>query len=162
MLALSAVLACACGPIPGLIPDTRTPRDFARELEPRCAAYPESDFASLLSRDTLDGVEPSVAHVRAGSLDPEARLQGVRIHLRPLPGFTPELLTRRVECHQARVVLGQVTPVPDDPYVLPGRWLDLNASAERDGFVVRAEVQPIALARQVLERAQRFVAPRAL
>jgi hypothetical protein len=85
-------------------------------------------------------------------------LRGARIQLRPTPGMSSEALTRSVECHQSRVTLGEVVPSADDPYVLPGSWLDLDASSTRDSFVIVVSADDFEDARHVLERARRFVA----
>jgi hypothetical protein len=140
------------------LPDMRTPADRAREVAPLCKDVREDDMALLLSVNGIDNVQPAYANIASGVAALEKRLRGARIRLRPTPGMSSEGLTRSLECHQARVALGQVTPVADDPYVLPGAWLDLDASSARDSFVVVASVDDFDDARQVLARARRFVA----
>jgi hypothetical protein len=151
-----AFFIAACSHFP-LVPDTRTPTDFARDLEPKCATYGEADAKDLLSLANIDSVEPLYAHVKSGTMDPEARLRGVRVHVKPLAGLSREGLVRRVECHQERVVLGRAVAPADDPYVLPGRWLDIGADSEGDGFVVLVQIDEFADAKAVLERARRYV-----
>jgi hypothetical protein len=80
--------------------------------------------------------------------------------VKPLAGISAEGLTRSLECHEATVVLRGGAPSDDDPYVLPGQWVDLAVSSEGDGFVVLARVMSIADARVVLDRAKRFAAER--
>jgi hypothetical protein len=148
--------------IPGLIPDTSTPADHAREIEPRCEGFAEERIAPLLSASTFDAVEPAYSYVKSGPDDHEARLRGARLKVKPLPAFSSkEALARVVECHEARVTLGRVAAPADDPYVLPGYWLDVDVDSEGDGFVVLVRADGIHAAQQVLERARRFVSHRA-
>jgi hypothetical protein len=160
LIALWAVaLASGCGVLRALspIPDMRTPADRANEVAPKCAGV----AGDPVPPSAIDSVEPAYAYLKSGPVDPEARLRGARIHVRPLPGYTKEALARSLECHEARVTLGSAAPSADDPYVLPDRWLDIDVDSERDGFVVQVGTDEIADARQVLERARRFAAQRA-
>ncbi len=163
LLALSGGLAAglACGKIPGLTPDMRTPADHAREIEPRCQGFGEEAAAPLLSPAAVDSVEPAYSYVKSGPNDREARLRGARIHVKPLAGLSRESMARTLECHEARVTLGKAEARVDDPYVLPGTWLDLDVDSEGDGFVVQVRTDVTDPARRVLERAQRFTAARA-
>jgi hypothetical protein len=138
--------------------DLRTPADRAREVFPLCKSVREDDMATLLSPSAVDTVQAAYATVPSGPAEREARLRGARIQLRPAPGMSSEALTRSLECHQARVTLGEVVPNADDPYVLPGEWLDLDASSARDSFVIVVSANDFEDARQVLERARRFMA----
>jgi hypothetical protein len=151
-------LACAGCALLSPLPDMRTPADRAREVAPLCRNVPENDMAPLLSPDLVDTVKAAYATVPSGPAEREARLRGARIGLRPTPGMSSEVLTRSIECHQARVALGEVVASADDPYVLPGVWLDLDASSARDSFVIVVSADDFDDARQVLERARRFVA----
>lgn len=159
ILGACACLACAltfgCR-IPGLVPDMRTPADRAREVEPRCAGFTEESVAALLSPSSLDSVQPAYSYVQSGPDDHEARLRGARLEIKPLPGFSREALTRSLECHEARVTLGQAAARADDPYVLPGAWVDIDVDSKGDGFVVLVRTDQFDDARRVLERARRF------
>ena len=161
-LLLAAAVACAagCAGVPFLLPDTRGPADEARAIEPRCAGFTEEAAAPMLSPAAIDAVEPAYSYVKAGPDDHEARLRGARIRIKPLPGFSREALARHLECHEARVTLGRVAARADDPYVLPGTWLDIDVDSEGDGFVVLVRTDEIALARRVLERGRSFAASR--
>jgi hypothetical protein len=152
--------ACMClvGCFLSPIPDTRTPADHAREIAPRCAAF--SEDASQHALTLVEAVEPAYSFISSGPMDRQARLRGARVHVRPELAMSRESLQRTLECHQARVVLGAARALPDDPYVLPGAWLDLDASSEGDGFVVAVQADALVDARRVLERARRFAAVR--
>jgi hypothetical protein len=139
------------------LPDMRTPVDRAHEFEPRCKRVPEESW--LLSHDVVEEVEPALSYVQTGN-DRRANLRGARIHVRPQPGMTIETLTRTLECHQSRVTLAQVQASPEDPYVLPGRWLDTDVESKGDEFIVLVRIDSFEDARRVLERARRFAAAR--
>jgi hypothetical protein len=161
--ALAPVARTACVALAGCalllpVPDMRTPLDRARGLSDLCKRVHEEDMAALLAPGAIDTVEPAYANVHSGAAELESRLRGARIRLMPTPGMSSEGLTRSVECHEARVTLGEVVAGADDPYVLPGTWLDLDASSARDSFVILVTVDDFEAARQVLERARRFVA----
>jgi hypothetical protein len=50
-----------------------------------------------------------------------------------------------------------VQPLVNDPYVLPDRWVDIDVDSEGDGFVAQVQSDKFDDAREVLERARRFV-----
>ncbi len=153
--ALGALSGCA---ILSPLPDTRTPVDRAHDLEPRCRGYADPNGRQILSPEVIDAVEPWYAHVRAGPMDPEARLRGARLRVRPLPGFTKESIARTIECHEVAVTLGSAPALEDDPYFVARRWLEIDVSSEGDAFVVGVEADKIHDAQIVLERAKRFAA----
>jgi hypothetical protein len=155
ILLLAACLV-ACSGVPFLVPDTRTPAYRAREVEPKCKDFGEAAVAPMLAPSAIDMVEPAYSYVKSGPVDREARLRGARIRIKPLPGFSKETIERSVECHQARVVLGQAPALADDPYVLPDHWLDIDVESEGDGFAVLVRSDETDTARQLLARAQRY------
>ncbi len=157
---LSLVLgAClvACSGVPFLVPDTRTPADRAREIEPKCKDFGEAVVAPMLAPSASDAVEPAYSYVNSGPADREAHLRGARIRIKPLAGFSKETIARSVECHEARVILGQAQARADDPYVLPDHWLDIDVESEGDGFAILVRSDETDTARDLLARAQRFV-----
>jgi hypothetical protein len=158
LLVLLLLPACRYNP---LLPDLRTPADFAKEIAPRCRGFTDESAAPLFSPSAVDSVEPAYAHVQSGPSDREARLRGARIHVRPMPGLSRESIARSLECHESRVVLGTGVALADDPYTLAGRWLEINVDSEGDGFVVKVEPEASggsSAPREILERAKRFAA----
>lgn len=149
------VLASGCT---FFLPDTRSPADHARELTQRCQAFTEEAAAALLSPVAIDSVEPAYAHVQSGPSFYQAHLRGARVHLRPIAALSRESITRSLECHQSRVVLGAIQGAVDDPYGVPGRWLDIDVDSDKDGFVVQLGSDDMSTARDVLDRAKRFAA----
>jgi hypothetical protein len=73
-----------------------------------------------------------------------------------MPAASRESIARTLECHQASVTLGEAQASADDPYVLPGRWLDIDVESEGDGFAAVVAVDRLEDAREVLDRARRF------
>lgn len=153
---LFAACLVACSGVPFLVPDTRTAADHAHELEPKCRDFGETVVAPVLAPGVIDSVEPAYSYVKSGPVDREARLRGARIHIKPLAGFSKETIARSVECHEARVVLGQAPARVDDPYVLPGHWIDIDVESEGDGFAILVRADEMDIARELLARAQRY------
>jgi hypothetical protein len=138
------------------LPDMRTAADHAHEVEARCKADPNRPIDETLPPSAIDSVGPAYSYVHSGPMDPEARLRGSSIHVRPLPGMGKESLGRMLECHQVAVTLSGRPPAGDDPYVLPDQWLDIDVDSDRDGFVVLVRTDQFDTARQVLARAKLY------
>jgi hypothetical protein len=85
-------------------------------------------------------------------------LRGARLHIRPDLNVSAESLQRTLECHEVRVTLGGARELNDDPYVLPGAWLDIRVDSGGDGLVAAVLVDEFEDARRVLERARSFAA----
>jgi hypothetical protein len=158
-LAFAPLLVALVGACHSFVPDTRTPTDMARSLEPKCRVV--GDDEAIASAANVESVEPSYARVLGGPNAAEARLRGARIHLRTVVGATRERITRSLECHEARVTLGLEPPTENDPYVLPDRWLSIDVASVGDGFVAIVEADELADARIVLDRARRYAGRRA-
>jgi hypothetical protein len=153
---LLVVLSCGWFP---LLPDTRTPADHARGMTAKCAGESEQRAASALSATLVESVEPAYRTVDSGN-DRAIRLRGARLHLRPSLNVSAEALERTLECHQARVALGESRAIVNDPYVLPGAWLDIDVDSTGDGLVAAVEVSRFDDARRVLDRARSFASGR--
>ncbi|HZU83470.1 MAG TPA: hypothetical protein VE987_11160 [Polyangiaceae bacterium] len=152
-LAASASLP-GCSIVDALLPDARTPTTRAQEVVAWCAEFPED---SVARRSLVETVEPAYSYVHAAMLR-EPRLRGARLRLRPAPGLSREALERGLQCHQARVLLGMAAARDEDPYFLPGVWLDIEADSEGAAFEVAVRATAYADAQEVLQRARRFVA----
>lgn len=121
----------------------------------RCANESEGQAAGALSPSVVEGVEPAYSTVPSGN-DRAIRLRGARLYLRPAFNESPQALQRALECHQARVTLGDTPAIADDPYVLSGAWLDIDVDSNGDGLVALVRVERFDDARRVLERARSF------
>ncbi len=149
------VLLVGCNGWLPFLPDTRTPADHARAMTAKCARESEQQAAGALSASLVETVEPAYSTVASGN-DRAIRLRGARLHLRPVVNESPEALERALECHQARVTLGESPAMTNDPYVLGGAWLDIDVDSTGDGLVAAVRVDGFEDARRVLDRARRF------
>jgi hypothetical protein len=145
----AAALTSSCA-----ILHSATPVERAQELLPKCGhATPELTML-LLSRESMESVEPALSYRITGN-DHVMVLRGSLIHLRPVPGGTKEMVQLALECHQARVALGESAP-PDDPYVLPGKWADIDVSSDGDVFEVVVSAGPFDDRQALLDRARSY------
>jgi hypothetical protein len=151
-LVLVTVIGCAYNP---LFPDVRTVADRAREIAPRCSHAADSTGALVLSPALIEGVEPAYSYVQSGN-DRAIHLRGARFRVRPELDVSAETLERRLECHQAGVIMGSAPPLADDPFALTGTWLDIKTDSTGDGFLIAIEVDDLGKAQEVLARARHF------
>jgi len=88
---------------------------------------------------------------------------GARVVLRPPPGVSADRMTRILQCHNARVMLGRAGEVqwPDDPYVLPNTWVDIDVKEVEGNFVAAISADRISDNIRVLQRARAFAAAQA-
>jgi len=126
-IALSGCGSCAWFP---LLPDKRTPVDRAHELTDLCKEDSPASAPDALSPAIVERVEPAYVHMNAGA-GGDLRLRGANLHMRPTVNMPIGVLQRALECHQARVTLGEAKEVDDDPYVLAGSWVDIHVSGSR-------------------------------
>jgi hypothetical protein len=89
-----------------------------------------------------------------------SRVTATRVLLRPPQGVTADRMTRILQCHNARMVLGRADPVslPDDPYSLPNTWLDISVKEQDGNYVVLLSADRVSDNIRVLKRAQAFAA----
>jgi len=154
--ALSMTLAgCgSCSWFP-LLPDTRTTVDRAHGLDAICEEDAGPLPADALSPTVIESVQAAYAHMNQGA-GGDLRLRGVNLHLRPSVNTPVGVLQRALECHEAAVTLGDAPELPEDPYVLPGSWLDIDVSATNEGLMAAVLTDSPDDARRVVERAHRF------
>ena len=134
---------------------SQTPLEHAHDLVPeKCGNVTPELTAFVISRSSMESVSPDYVHVVTGN--ESVRLKGAIIHVSATSGTTAEMLERAIECHQARVTLGEAPP-PDDPYVLPGHWTNVSVSSDGGAFAVSVEGDDFAQAKAILDRAQRYV-----
>jgi hypothetical protein len=149
---LSAALAIGCEPV------ARSPADQAAFIEStRCGPeVTESDLAPVLGGQAVQGVGPLYSSVEFGKSGEQSQLRGAVLTVNALPGVTAEWLDRELECHSARLTLGQSKSTPDDPFWLPGSSLDIDVRPAKDGFIIGVAGFSAADAHQILNRAQAF------
>jgi len=94
-------------------------------------------------------------HVNQGA-GGDLRLGGVNLHMRPTVNMPVGVLQRALACHEAAVTLGNAPELPQDPYVLPGTWLEIDVSATNQGLMAAVLTDSPEKARRVIERAHMF------
>jgi hypothetical protein len=134
----------------------REPRTIAAEQQALCGGSCASDNV-LLQPNNIKRVEPLYGHVNSGPNGFESRLIGAKLLIQRIEGVTADSLAQSLRCHEARELL-RPGAVSADPYWLPGRWLDIDAKAEGAGYVVSIQASDFDQAKQVLDRANAFVA----
>jgi hypothetical protein len=69
-----------------------------------------------------------------------------------------EQLTRILQCHSARALLGRLDrdSVPNDPYWLPDTWVNIDVKAEDGNFAVTLTADTVRDNLQVYGRANRY------
>jgi hypothetical protein len=147
-----------CGGWFPLWPDTRTPADHAREVVPKCTGQAADQTAKALSPQSVEAVEPAYSTVPSGN-DRAIRLHGAKLHIRPDVNLSAALLQRALRCHEANVTLGTAPLLNDDPYAVPGAWLDIRVDSSDDGLVASVLSDEFEDAKQVLTRARTFATP---
>ena len=154
-----ALLGCtSCSWFPPwfpLVPDKRTPVDHAHELDAMCKEDGGPLAADALSPDVIESIEAAYMHVNQGA-GGDQRLRGVNVHMRPTVNTPVGVLQRALECHEAAVTLGHAPELPEDPYVLPGSWLDIDVSVTKEGLMAAVLSDSPDDARRMVERAHKF------
>jgi hypothetical protein len=148
---LAFVLAC----------ETRVPLATAAASaeQEQCDARVTSPAATqLLQANAVLYIKPLYHHIIVNPNNAEERPSGVKLVLRPPTGVTAEELTRILQCHSARVLLGKVDPaeIPDDPYWLADRWLDIQVAPENGNFAVTVSADSVHDNMEVIGRATRY------
>jgi len=151
-IALSGCGSCSWFP---LLPDNRTPVDRAHELDDRCGGDAGSFAAEALSPSVIERVQAAYIHVNQGA-GGDLRLRGVNLHMQPTLDMPVAVLQRTLTCHEAAVTLGHTPELPDDPYVLPGSWVEIDVSASNLGLMAAVLTDSPDDARRIVERAHKF------
>jgi hypothetical protein len=102
-------------------------------------------------------VQPLYSHVRTNNTS-EERVNGAKLLVRPPSGVSAEQLTRILQCHSARVLLGQLnsSAVPNDPYWLPDRWVNIEVKPENGNYAVTLSADSVRDNLQVFGRANQY------
>ena len=103
-------------------------------------------------------VQPIYSHVMTGGDNAEERVNGAKLLVRPPKGVSAEQLTRVLQCHGARVLLGQIngSAVPNDPYWLPDAWVTIDVKPENGNFAVTVNADTLRDNLQVYGRAHHY------
>jgi hypothetical protein len=112
----------------------------------------------LLRSVTVLDMEPIYSHVPTANNNTEDRVNGAKLLIRPPKGMDAEEMTRVLQCHSARVLLGQVSgsAVSNDPYWLPDAWVHIEVEPEDGNFAVLLSTDSIHDSLEVLGRAHQY------
>lgn len=115
---------------------------------------PQED-ARILETTKVISAERIYSNVPTAYNDIERRVNGAKLLVRPPEGVSPERMTRILQCHSARQLLGQTNlpEVAKDPYSLPGTWLDIRVTPEDGNYAITIEADTIDKSLQVYARA---------
>lgn len=155
LVVAAAGVACSFTACAGKV----APADKAASVEQlQCDGRAPGDDLQMLQNTAVLRASPLYSHVISGKNSTEDRVTGARLLVRPPEDVSPERMTRILQCHSARALLGQVdtSRFADDPYWLPDAWLDIQVTPDNGNYevVVRADSIPDGL--QVLRRATAF------
>jgi hypothetical protein len=128
----------------------------ARDAPVQCAAPNQAqDEARVLREAMVIKAEPITFPAGASTRTEGGQtVSGARLVMRAPDGVSAEDMASILRCHNMRALLGQVDPaaVPDDPFTLPGAWVDIDVKAEHGFLVVKVSAdriwQNLALLRQ--------------
>jgi len=148
MLAVGA-FASACASQPRV---TAQAADVERM---QCDSSATSQDSLVRSIEVLR-VQPRYSHVRTNN-GSEERVNGAKLFVRPPKGVSAEQLTRILQCHSARVLLGQLSSsVPNDPYWLPDTWVNIDVKPENGNFAVDLSADSVRTNLEVVGRANHY------
>jgi hypothetical protein len=116
------------------------------------------DEVQLLRSARVLRFEPIYSHVPSANNNSEERVNGAKLLVRPPKGMSAEQMTRILQCHSARVVLGQANgaAVPNDPYWLPDTWVNIEVKPEDGNYAVIVSADSTRSNLQVLGRASHY------
>ena len=127
-----------------------------REIYPKCQSSPEEMIAPLFLRDGIDSFAPAYTYLPGGPNGGEHRPKGVRIVARPAPGWSPESLTRSLECHEARIALGHVAARTNEPFALRSHWVSVDVESDGNAFAIVLHTTDFDDAKELAARARLF------
>jgi hypothetical protein len=147
------LLGAACSSNPP--PSAKAARVERLQCEPGETGQQEEQL--IRSTKVLE-VEPLYSHVRTSNNDAEERVNGAKLVVRPPQGISGEQMTRLLQCHSARVLLGQVNAPSfgNDPYWLPDTWVSIDVKPENGNFAITLSADSVRDNLKVFSRANRY------
>jgi hypothetical protein len=152
---LIAGTACALGCASSPTPTVKAAQ--VEQLQCDASTSPQEDARILESTRVIES-EPIYSNVPTGSDNIEHRVNGAKLVIRPPEGVSAERMTRILQCHSARELLGRDdrANVASDPYWLPGAWVDIRVTPEDGNYAVDLESDTIAKNLKVFSRAAAY------
>jgi hypothetical protein len=151
-------VASACAP-------SQTPAAMAEAVARlQCDREAIAQEVPLVRWAAILRVEPLYSHVATSNNNSEERVSGVKLLVRPPRGVSVEQMTRVLQCHSARVVLGRIDPntVPNNPYWLPDAWVHIDVKSEDGNFAIVVSADSVRENIELLGRASRYAKEHAL
>jgi hypothetical protein len=145
----SLASACASGPMPA------TKAAGVEHLQ--CDATVAAQDSLVHSTKVLV-VQPIYSHSMTSKNDSEERVSGAKLLIRPPTGVSADEMTRILQCHGARELLGQLNPeaVKNDPYWLPDAWVNIEVKPENGNFAVTLSADSVRDNLEVFGRANHY------
>jgi hypothetical protein len=146
---------------------TLPPEQKAAEVERfQCDSNPvvANEDVRILERASVISSEPLYSHVLTGADDSEQRVDGAKLVIRPPDGVSAERMTRIIQCHAARALLGKLdrAGLPDDPFWLPDTWVSVEVRPENGNYAVVLEANDVRTNLKVAAGARRYALSHAL
>jgi hypothetical protein len=121
------------------------------------ASTSSQDDARILETTKVIEAEPIYSSIQ--TMDQvEHRVNGAKLVVRPPEGVSAERMTRILQCHSARQLLGRSDrpELANDPFWLPGGWVDIRVTPEDGNYAVMLEADTITKSLQVYARAAAY------
>jgi hypothetical protein len=122
----------------------------------QCDSSATAQDALVRSTKVLS-VQPLYSHIMTSNTS-EERVDGAKLIVRPPSGVSAEQMTRILQCHSARVLLGQVNrdAVRNDPYWLADTWVNIQVKPENGNFAVTVSTDTVREGLEVLGHANQY------
>lgn len=151
---MAGAIVCGLGACVELVPPLPA---RAAEAEGReCAGAPDvQDEERALESMSVLKASP-IYHVATCS--GAGQVFGVELDVSRSSASSSAALGRMLRCHGARGLLGQLTPseIADDPFWIPGSWVDASVTSEPGHFIVKLYGDTVAGNLRILRRAVAF------
>jgi len=142
------------------------PRSQAAAVEQMQCGTAEQATADMKVLETASVIaaEPLYSHVITGNNGMENRVDGAKLLIVPPAGVTADQMTRLLQCHSARALLGKVdrAQFPDDPFWLPNAWVSVEVRPENGNYAVVLEANDVPGNLKLAAHAKAFAGTHAL
>jgi hypothetical protein len=119
----------------------------------------EANDLRIVQGASVIAAEPLYSHVLTGT-GAEERIDGAKLIIRPPADVSADRMTRILQCHGARALLGKVerSSLSDDPFWLPDTWVSVEVKVEDGNYAVTLEAGDTSGNLKVAARARAFAA----
>jgi hypothetical protein len=159
---VAVTLTVVAAPSSGCLESESIPARAAKVERQTCAgAGSEEDAEETLRKTTVLRAE-SKCHV--DYCNGVGQVFGVKLTVVPPEGVTADRLARTLQCHGARAILGRLDVskiADDDPYWLPGSWVEIEVQREAGHLLVTLNGDHVSDNIRLLRRATAYAASHA-